>query len=241
MIKLIVNKDVMREVLSHIDDRELLKICSINKRCWNVICDYNFLKRRLSKYPDVEKYKEHNQKTYKNFFSRISFLISEMKRNYKFSYNLGNIIEQYDLLRSFGNNMNELLLLASEKGELSIVKYAAENEGDIHFSQDEPLFRACYYAHIEIVKYLLTTSTTEFYDEILRSICRIVEDKHLSIVKYFIETIENIDLDLPLGSACESGHVETIKYLIQKGANKFNPYVVRMANLYDAAHILQDL
>ena len=241
MFKLIANKDVMREVLSHIEDRELLKICSVNRRCWNIICDDNFLKRRLSKYPDVEKYKE-DQKTYKNFFSRISFLVSEMKLNYKFSYNLGNIIEQYDLLRSFGNKMNTLLLLASEKGELSIVKYAVENKGDIHFSQDEPLFRACYYAHIEIVKYLLTKTTeSEFYNEILRSICRIVEDKHLSIVKYFIETVENIDLDLPLGSACESGHVETIKYLIQKGANKFHPYVVRMANLNDTIHILQDL
>ena len=241
MDKLIANKDVMREILWHIDDRELLKICSINKRCWNVICDDNFLKRRLSKYPDIELYREN--RTYKNFFLWISFVISEMKIHYNYSYTCGNISQQYDLLSSYSNK-NYLLLYSAEIGEFPIVKYAVEKGADIHFSDDEALFRACYYGHLDVVKYL-TTSISGFYQEIIHSICSIGKDKHFLIVKHLIETAANynteIDLDIILGKACESKHLETIKYLLEKGADKRHPYVVQMANMYEATHILEDL
>ena len=35
-------KDVDREVLKHVGDRELLKICSVNRKTWNEVCDDNF-------------------------------------------------------------------------------------------------------------------------------------------------------------------------------------------------------
>ena len=115
---------------------------------------------------------------------------------------------------------------------------------DIHFSDDEALFRACYFGHLEVVKYL-TTSRSEFYQEIISSVCIICEDKHFLIVKHLIETsLKNnaeIDLDTILGAACQSKHLETIKYLAEKGANKRHPYVIRMANIYEATHVLEDL
>ena len=51
-------KDVDREILKYVDDRELLRVCSIDRKTWNDVCDDAFLKRRLSKYPGIEKYKE---------------------------------------------------------------------------------------------------------------------------------------------------------------------------------------
>ena len=72
-------KDVDREILSYIDDKELLKICSINKKAWNHVCDENFLKRRLSKYPEIEQYKKENE-SWKRFFSRLICCVSKMEK-----------------------------------------------------------------------------------------------------------------------------------------------------------------
>ena len=142
------------------------------------------------------------------------------------------------------HNINCLLLYSAEIGEFPLVKYAIEKEADIHFSDDESLFRACYYSHLDVVKYL-TIPGSEFYQDILHSICRICEDKHFLIVKHLIERAANynaeINLDTILGKACESGHFETIKYLIEKGADKHQPYVVQMAHMYEATHILENL
>ena len=60
-------KDIDREILKYVDDGELLKICSVDKKMWNEVCDDNFLKRRLSQYPGIEKYK--GQKSWKKLSS----------------------------------------------------------------------------------------------------------------------------------------------------------------------------
>jgi hypothetical protein len=237
------NKDVVRKILCHVEDTELLKVCSINRRWWNIICDENFLRRRLGKYPDIEKYRD--ERSYKNFFSWISFLVSEMKTKYNFSYIEGDIRQQHNLLNT-ETVMNDLLLKACHVGELSIVKYAIDKGGYIHYSSDEALYRSGFYAHFEIVKYLtLTPPLKEFYADTLRTICRVCKDKHFLIVKHLVEygIDHNIDigLDISLGSVCESGHLDTIKYLIEKGADKFHPYVVRMSQVYGATAILKNL
>ena len=52
-------KDIDREVLKYVDDKELLEICTINRKTWNEVCDDNFLRRRItSKYFGIEKYKK---------------------------------------------------------------------------------------------------------------------------------------------------------------------------------------
>ena len=35
-------KDIDREILKYVDDKELLKICSVDKKTWNEVCDDNF-------------------------------------------------------------------------------------------------------------------------------------------------------------------------------------------------------
>lgn len=56
-----LGKDINREILSKLDDKELLKVCSIDKYFWNEVCDDVFLQRRISKkYPEVLKYRIGN-------------------------------------------------------------------------------------------------------------------------------------------------------------------------------------
>lgn len=83
-------KDVDREVLKHVDDESLLKICGINRKTWNDVCDENFLKRRLTgKYPNIEKYKKENE-NWKRFFLKAIYYISKMKEEFHFTYTSGD-------------------------------------------------------------------------------------------------------------------------------------------------------
>jgi hypothetical protein len=54
-------KDLDREILKRIPDGNLLKACTINKKMYNEVCDDAFIKRRLSKYPNLEIYKESDK------------------------------------------------------------------------------------------------------------------------------------------------------------------------------------
>ena len=84
MSKLSGIRDVDREILGKLDDKELLKACSIDKNTWNIICDDGFLRRRLlAKYPEIEKYKKVNE-SWKQFFLRAVHTIALMKE--KFDY-----------------------------------------------------------------------------------------------------------------------------------------------------------
>lgn len=55
-------RDVDREILSKLDDKELLNFCQIDRYSWNSVCDDAFLRRRLiAKYPEIEKEKRENE------------------------------------------------------------------------------------------------------------------------------------------------------------------------------------
>src|SRR5665647_1298674 len=97
-------KDVDREILSKLDDTELLKVCSIDKYTWNTVCDDAFLRRRiLGKYPEIEQYKLKNE-SWKRFFLRAIKYIALMKEEYDYVYTFGDFEKQYDLLKY--KNMN---------------------------------------------------------------------------------------------------------------------------------------
>ena len=68
--------DTDREILRYVDDKKLLKVCSMNKKMWNCVCDYKFLRRRLSAYPEIEKYRK--EESLKMFYSKVAFHVSEM-------------------------------------------------------------------------------------------------------------------------------------------------------------------
>ena len=108
-------KDIDREVLKHVDDKELLEICTINRKTWNEVCDDNFLRRRMiSKYSGIEKFKNENE-SWKQFFLRFIYYTSKMREK-SIKYISGDFKKQYDLLSQFlsEGNLSALLALAEE-------------------------------------------------------------------------------------------------------------------------------
>ena len=150
-------KDIDREVLKYIDDKELLKICSIDRKTWNEVCTQQFLKGRLIlKYPGIEKFKEENE-TWKHFFLRVVYYTSIMTDKYKFQYRSGNFKKQYDLLKKYEkeSSMDGLLINYAQEGEFELVKYALEKGYHVDAFYSMALGKASIRGDLNIVKYLV--------------------------------------------------------------------------------------
>ena len=211
-------KDVDREILKYVDDKELLEICTINKKTWNEVCDDAFLRRRLlNKYLGIEKYKS-DRETWKQFLLTAIYYISKLEEEFSFSYSSGDFKKQYTLLNIYKGG--ELLYTAAGEGELEIIKYLVSKGLDIHYENNYAFQEASEKGHLEIVKYLLEHGADIHADDdyalIFASVCG-----HLEVVKYLVEHRANIHAndDDSVISASGSGHLEIVKYLLDHGAN----------------------
>lgn len=162
MSKLTGLKDIDREVLKHVDDRELLKVCTMDRRMWNDVCDDSFLKRRMGKYHGIEKYKKDNE-SWKQFFLRSLYYILKMREEYQFDYFEGDFIKQYYILKK-SSSLNFLLVRAAEMKELSLVNYALEKGANIHFNNDQALRLGSSVGDLNIVKYLIEKGANPHID-----------------------------------------------------------------------------
>ena len=145
-------KDVDREILKYIDDSELLEVCSVNKWFYNNVCDDNFLRRRLMKYPNIEKSRQGEN--LKKFFLNATRYITLMKEKFDFIYTEGNFKQQYELL--YNCVRGDLFINTALKGELSLVKRTVENKtANIHNNYDDAFENAILKGHLHIVKYLV--------------------------------------------------------------------------------------
>ena len=210
-------KDVDREILKHVDDRDLLNICKIDNKTWNSVCDDNFLRRRLThKYPEIEKYKRENE-SWKQFFLRAIYYIAKMKEHYEYDYISGDLKKQHKLLTKYKDNYESLLIASSRKGELPLVKYAIEKGEDV---QDIALLHAAWKGHLNVAKFLVQRGADIHVndEEPLRLAA---EHGHINVVKYLVERGADIHAedDYALNYSSYRGHIDVVKYLVEQGAD----------------------
>lgn len=237
------NKDADREILSKLEDKDLLQICSVNKYFKYIVCDDEFFKRRLMKYPDIEKYR--GDKKWRRFFLETVYYISKLKEEFNYDYVFGNPKKQYSL---FMNKNGGLFNEAARAGELSIIIYLLEKHkisvGEIDFAIKE----AGIYNHFDIVDYLLPLTTTSPF----RILQNAADYGRLSLVKYIVEKYRDFegpirevtfrgdergkiignDFEIAkfgsLIDAAEYGYYDVVKYLLENGA-KPNPLAIKFA------------
>ena len=241
-------KDLDREILSKISDKELLKVWNVNKKFYYDVCDDEFLKRRLSKYLSIEKYK-YKIETWKQFFIRCTCYILKLQGRYKFTYIEGDFVKQYEIFSKkyfYDNNplfesvkagqlsliihilkekfddetLGKCLIYASQNGHLDTVKYLIERKVNIHTKNDAALKWATSHGHYNIVKYLVESGAA-IHSENNRCLMFASEHGHLEIVKYFIDKgLKNFDPALRYASL--NGHLNVVKYLVEQGADPDN-------------------
>ena len=202
-------KDIDRKILNSIDDSELLKVCSISKRMWIDVCDDNFLRLRLMKYPGIEEYKSTNE-TWKYFFSSVVNYVLIMKESYDFHYVSGDFKKQYDILKK-NKKYTDLLLHASLKGEIDLIKHAVKKGADIHYFHEESVNLAGQMGHSDLVKWLVQNGACKNAALTASSF-----HGHINIVKWLIDTYIHIDTTTALQYASKMGHLNIVKMLIEE-------------------------
>ena len=212
-------RDTDREVLKYVDDKSVLKVCSINRKMWYEVCDDNFLRRRLNmKYRGIEKYKkekeeekEKEKETWKRFFVRATNYIRRMEEKFKFKYSEGDFERQFYLLNYFVTD--ELLVQALIENNLSLVKYAVEKGADVHGWGNYCLRQASDSGYLEIVKYLVKQGNYTNTSYTLPLQCA-SSSGHLEVVKFILSLGATIN-ESSLLYAAKFGHLETLQYLLQ--------------------------
>jgi hypothetical protein len=213
-------RDLDREILGKLDDRDLLKACLINKYTWNTVCDDLFLKRRLlGKFPKIEQYKSENE-TWKYFFLRAVHCIALMKVKYGYDYTFGNFEKQFKILLQFNKNKSKLLIRAAWKGDLALVIWSLEKGANIQIISNLPLRNASECGHFEVVKYLVENGA-DIHDLHDLPLINASYEGHLEIVRYLVEHGADIHAlnEQALRWASRGGRSEIVKYLLEQGSD----------------------
>ena len=234
-------KDVDREILKHVDDKELVQACSTDRKTWNEVCDDNFLKRRLSKYPGIEKYKRENE-SWKQFFLRFIYYTSKMREDHQFEYTSGNFKEQLYFLENYEGNA--LFLAAVGAGELSLVKYVLQKGADIHVYDDNALRYAVETNHTNMVKFLIDNGAdVHIYDDLPLRLAS--QNGNLEMIKYLVEHGANVhgSHDHALRNAVVNNDFKIVKYLVEHGADIHvsDDLPLRLARQKGYSHIVKYL
>ena len=213
-------KDIDREVLKYVDDKELLMASSLNRKTWYEVCDDNFLRRRLSKYPNVEKCKKETE-SWKRFYLRAIHYIEKMKEKFGFDYSDGDFRLQYDILKDSGNDEKDLLNRSSAYAQLSLIKFAVSQGARIYPGGSVAVSWAAENGHLDIVKYLVEDQKADIHYNDEFALQWASGAGYLDVVKYLVEHGANIQEreDGALRQASKNGHLDVAEYLLRMGAN----------------------
>ena len=210
------NKDLDREIFNRLKDEEVIKVWNLNRKIYYDVFDDAYVRRRLKKYPGIEKYKK-KEESWKRFFVRATRSISKLKDTYTFYYTSGDFKKYYKLLRN-KKKSRYLDIRGCRKGDLSLFIYAFTKS-----SSGVYLYEAVSHGHLNIVKYIIENKIEEIPAfRRLEFLEKISDTGYLDILKYFVEDLkfdfhQEEEVVLRRASAC--GHLEIVKYVVERGAD----------------------
>ena len=84
-------RDLDREIVNKLSDKELLNICVLNKTYAERVCDDSYFRLRTEKrFPETVPYKDYvnpqRTRTWKNHYLNIVKYIDLLQRNYRYIY-----------------------------------------------------------------------------------------------------------------------------------------------------------
>lgn len=146
----------------------------------------------------------------------------------KFGVDPGDCVKDYkQCYREL--NGDKLLVIASKKGYLPLVKRLMKKEADIKYGEDlkyEAATEAISMGHLDVVKYW-EEQGVDFWN-----LSRAAEIGNLNVVKYLVEQGEDIygGDDMALTFAVKKGHLDVVKYLLELRDYNFSvPHFARHA------------
>ena len=215
-------RDLDREILNKLSDKDLLKMCSLNRTYFERVCDDNYFRLRTENgFPETVPYKDYIKvRTWKNHYLYIVKYIDLLQTDFQYIYKkLDKSPELLYLARKlvpkyYSYNKENALNFASLKGKLLVIKYLVENGADITAQDNLAVRWASENGHLEIVKYLVQHGA-DITDENNQALRYASLNGHLLIVKYLVENGANITAQnsRALKSALDNERLDVVEYL----------------------------
>lgn len=116
------------------------------------------------------------------------------------------------------HNIDYMLQLSSEYGQLDVVRFFIKNVANVNSSSDIALYYSVKNGHLDVVRFLFNNGA-----DINRSILLYLSSTngHLDILRFLLEHIAVIGkpYESALNQAATNGHLHIIKYLIESGTD----------------------
>ena len=159
--------------------------------------------------------------------------------------------------REKAQRMNQQLLHAALYGNLELVEQALQNGANLdatnHWGKT-PLHLVCWYGHLDVVQYLLTSHAANLEATDNNGWTPLIEacyEGHLTVVKYLathganVEAVDNEGLT-PLHFACKNGRLALVQELVARGANlgstnNHGCTALHLACIYGRLAVVQEL
>ena len=240
-------KDLDREIVNNLNDKDLLNMCSLNKTYWERVCSDDYFRLRTEKrFPETVPYKdylrdylneqktrkgrtertERTERTWKTHYLTIVKYIDILKYKFQYIYKPEDKSPEllYYSIRIVPSylvyNKSLGLRIASKNGILPVVKYLTENGANISDRNNEALRDASENAHLPVVKYLVEhgADITAQNNAALRVAS---QNGHLTVVKYLHQNGANINdrNNEAVRVASLNGRLNIVKYLTEQGAD----------------------
>ena len=186
-------RDVDREIVNNLNDKDLLNMCIVNRTYAERVCDDSYFRlRTLARFPETVQYKdyinENKTRTWKNHYLTIVKYIDLLQRRYKYIYTAEDKSPELLYLArlltpKFSYSKNLALSWASFYGKLEIIKYLFEDGANIDSNESEALRWASEDGRLKVVKYLVQNGANiHAQNDYALRIATL--NRHLMVVKY---------------------------------------------------------
>ncbi len=219
------NKDVDRLIVSYLDSKDIFEFCKTCKYANRQVCNEHFFRNLVyNKYQNTIKYKDYvKTTTFRQYYYSVVYYIDKLEKEYNFDYSQefqnSEVSPELEYLwRKILPNYeeyskNRALYFASERGNLSVVKYLVEQKANIDFNYSQPLRISSENGHLAVVKFLVEQGAdidaSNGYSLKSASL-----NGHLSVVKFLTERGADVDAyKLAIRYASRNEHTEVVKYL----------------------------
>ncbi len=162
-------KDVDRLILEKLSDKQLIKMCKLNKT-YKKICDDNFFKRLVeSRYSKSVNYKKENV-TWRYYYLDLVKHVGLLKEHFEYNYKpedenpilLYLVMDLPPMHDEYGEELeyspeNAFISVLLNDVNLEIIKYLVENQkADVNYDDGPFLEMAINYNELDVVKYLIS-------------------------------------------------------------------------------------
>lgn len=220
--------DVYEHMTNFADDRSIMNMLSVNRK----FHDPAFFQRVMQrKYPLLIEFKKPNE-NWREFFIRMVYAISKLEEETKIPYiptkgfDPDELFQRYRKLEpryklpKFNGIYNELAGVAAEGGHLDLLNLVIEKNPHSGL-YNWAMVKAARGGHLNMVKYLIEKGANDRFEEAVKEAAG---SDHFELMKYILSKFEftRHNLNIAMNYAGQNGHLQIVKYLVDKGARDFS-------------------